>query len=179
MSQAHRIQPTGPSSDMVTVRLGGTATTFNYTDLWKFVKLSTSESQYDLAAAGDPIEAVVAKIDEATSGGFTIGNIADRDRIFAIADGLQATPGTGTLAVGDYVCVGTVVARNTALSSTAPYAKVCKSTVQLGVAPADLAGAGRQADLLRAGAWRVVSLGPVGTGAVGTLIVIAPVGRKL
>lgn len=179
MSQAHYIKPTAPSRDFVAVRLGGAATQFNYADLGKLVKLA-AESQFDLCAAGDPIEAVVANVsDPSTAGGFFVGAIDDADRIYAIADGLQATPGTGTLAVGDYVCAGTITARNTAFAANTPFPKVCKSTVQIGVTPADLAGAGRQSALLAAGAWRVLSLGPAGTGAVGTVVVIAPVGKKI
>jgi len=47
----------------------------------------------------------------------------------AICDGLQATAGTGTIAVGDYVVCGTVVAAGTALTTTTG-PKVCKATVQ-------------------------------------------------
>lgn len=163
MSQAHRIQPTAPSRDWVVVRLGTVGNTFNYADVGKAVKL-TGESQYDLCVAGDAIEAIVCKVEEATSGGYSIGAIDDGDRIWAIADGLQATPGTGAIAVGDYVLTGTVVARNTAFSDAAPFLKVTKATSQT---PSPVY------------AWRVVSLGRVGTGAVGTQICIAPVGKKL
>ena len=47
--------------------------------------------------------------------------------IFATADGLQATAGTGAIAVGDYVVAGTATAKGTALTV---YPKVCKATVQ-------------------------------------------------
>ena len=65
-------------------------------------------------------------------------------------DGLQATPGTGTVAIGDYVVTGTVVAKGTALTGQL---KVTKATSQT-------PGAYKA---------RVVSLGQAGTGAVGTV----------
>lgn len=87
----------------------------------------------------------------------SVGSISVCDDIVNVtADGLQATPGTGVLAVGDYVVTGTPVAAGTALAS-GTYARVCKATT-----PANLLGF----------RWRVVSLGPVGSGAVGTNIVI-------
>lgn len=180
MSLAHYIVPTGPSPDQTTARMGADATTAeNYSDkeIGKAVKLS-GESCYVLCAAGDPIEGLISAVDLATSAGWTIGAVQTHakganNRVFATADGLQATPGTGTLAVGDYVVCGTVVAKGTAIASTA-YFKVCKATVQIGATPADLAAAGAQI-LASLHAWRVVSLGRAGTGAVGTTIVIEPV----
>jgi len=73
-------------------------------------------------------------------------------------DGLQATPGTGAVAIGDYVVTGTPVAKDTALTG---YPKVCKAT------------AVGTAIIFK---WRVVSLGTAGTGAVGTTGVIEFVG---
>lgn len=69
-------------------------------------------------------------------------------------DGLQATPGIGVVAIGDYVVAGTITAAGTALTS---YPKVCKAT-----------GAGTTLNHK----FRVVSLGTAGTGAVGTTGVI-------
>jgi hypothetical protein len=57
------------------------------------------------------------------------------------------------IAAGDYVVAGSITALGTAL---ADFPKVCKATSQ-----------GTQKFL-----WRVMSLGDVGTGAVGTTIVI-------
>ena len=178
MSQAHYIVPTGPSPDQTTARLGSAATSDNYTDkeVGKAVKLGP-DSAYVLCVAGDPIQGLISAVDLATSAGWSIGSVQTHakganQRVFALADGLQATPGTGTIAVGDYVVTGTVVAKGTALAST-DYFKVTKATVQPGAVPADLTAAGAQV-LAALHAWRVVSLG-TGAGAVGTRIVIEPV----
>lgn len=172
MSKAHYIVPSGPSSDAIVVRLGagtGASNNLSVADEGKLVKL-VGESRYDLCAAGDAIEAVISSVEVATSGGYSIGGIIDEDKIFATADGLQATAGTGVIAVGDYVVAGTITAKGTALSA---YPKVCKATVQPGDVPASLTAAAAQT-LAALHAWRVVSLGTVGTGAVGTTIVLEP-----
>jgi len=126
MSKAHFITPQVPLADAHTVRLGQTSEKFTTADEGKFVKF-TAESRYELCAAGDPIEAIVVAVATATSGGYSVGSIVDRGIYFATADGLEATPGTGTIALGDVVVTGTVVARNTALTA---YPKVCKATSQ-------------------------------------------------
>lgn len=187
MSKAHYVSPAAVLvEDARTVRLGGTSTKFTSVDAYKFVKLA-AESEYDLCAAGDPIEAIVVSVDSAPSGGFSIGSITDDGVLFVIADGLEATPGTGTIAVGDYVVCGTVTARNTAMTDGMP--KVCKATNQPGAAiTSTLAGADTAAavktvldaalvKVADAGlngmfAWRVESLGTAGTGAVGTMLAI-------
>jgi hypothetical protein len=168
MSKAHYITPLVPQDPAQTVRFGTNAAQFVPADAGKLVKLA-AESQYNLCAAGDPIEGVIAAVDNATSGGHSIGSIYKRGAILAVADGLQATPGTGTLAVGDYVVAGSITALGTALTS---YPKVCKATMQPGVTEA--AAAGDVNDQLKVAMfpWRVVSLGSAGTGAVGTTIVI-------
>lgn len=179
MSKIHRIVPTGPMSDVFTARLGaGTGAGNNLTiaETNKFVKL-TAESRYDLAAAGDLIESTIVAIDLDTSAGYTVGSLSankTRDTMYVTADGLQATPGTGAIAVGDYVVVGSVYAKGTGIPIGESFPKVCKATLQLGVVPASLTEAGALAKYA-AFAWRVVSLGPVGTGAVGTMIVIKPI----
>lgn len=158
MSRAHRIVPTVPTEDSLTVRLGaGSASTDNFDlkEQAKAVKL-VAESRYDLCAAGDEIEGFITSVEAATQGGFSIGGITQCDSRWATADGLQATPGTGVIAVGDYVLAGTITAKGTALVQ---YAKVTKATTQANVKASPYN-------------WRVVSLGPVGTGAVGTAIVI-------
>lgn len=181
MSKAHFIVPTGETPDVMTVRLGSAITVnglpgtgggmYPGLDDGKIVKL-VGESQFDLAVAGDFIEGIMTSVEQATSGGWTIGGVMDEEEIYVTADGLQATPGTGTIGVGDFVVAGTITAKGTALAA---YPKVCKSTVQLGGVPASLTEAGTMAKLA-AYAWRVLSLGPVGTGAVGTTIVISRVG---
>jgi hypothetical protein len=97
-------------------------------DNGKLVKL-VGDSQYGLCAAGDEIEGVVVVADDvAPQDGFTIGSIADEDstRIKVLFDGLQATPGVGTIAIGDYVVAGTPVALGTDLGTS--YPKVMKGT---------------------------------------------------
>ena len=157
MSRSHYIAPTIPVPAGTTVRFGaGTGSSNNWSpDLenGKFVKL-VAESRYDLAAAGDAIQGVVDAVEVASQNGYTIGTVADSAKFLNVTfDGLQATAGTGTVALGDYVVVGTVVAKGTALTS---HPKVCKATSQA----------------VSFFNWRVVSLGTAGTGAVGTVGVI-------
>jgi hypothetical protein len=150
----------------------GTGGSMTDTDAGKFVKL-VGESQYDLCASGDVIEAQIVSVEAALSDGWSIGGVKETKEIYATAAGLQATEGTGNIAVGDYVVAGTQDAKGVPM--TTAYPKVVKATAQLGSAPADLAAAGAQAKL-SAHAWRVVSLGPTGTGAPGTTIVITRLG---
>lgn len=159
MAKAHFITPTGPIEDAITVRLGagsGTSNNFDEKEVGKPVKL-VAESRYDLAAAGNEIEGFITSVELATSAGFSIGGILQEDRVYVTFDGLQATPGTGTVAIGDYVVAGTAVAKGAALTV---YPKVCKATA-----------AGNTLNFK----WRVESLGSAGTGAVGTTGVIARV----
>lgn len=125
----------GPYSDLdanITARVGSAATSGKLVDndKGKFMKLA-GDSQYNLCAAGDPIEGVLMAIEPATQDGWSMGtvNLGGESRIKAICDGLQATPGTGDLNVGDFVVCGTVVAAGTALTSTTG-PKVCKATFQ-------------------------------------------------
>jgi hypothetical protein len=147
----------------------GSANVFTDADVGKAVKL-VGDSQYNLCAAGDPIEAFVSSMESATLDNYSFGTVQVSGRKEVLADGLQATPGTGTIAIGDIVVASTAVARNTALADQSSQ-KVVKATNQPGAVPADLTAAGQQAKNA-AWAWRVVSLGSVGTGAVGTKIVI-------
>ena len=143
------------SEKVVTARVGTTSVPLKDADIGKAVKL-IAESNYGLAAAGDAIEAVVSSSNHATQGtvdGFAIGGVIPKGFKAVTFDGLQATPGTGVVAVGDYVVTGTVVAAGTKL--TGPL-KVTKATTQ-----ADAKAAPFKA--------RVVSLGEAGTGAVGTV----------
>jgi hypothetical protein len=121
-------------------------------DNGKFVRL-VGDSQYGLCAVGNEIEAVVAVADDITTqDGFSIGSYKNDigHRVMVTFDGLQATPGTGVIALGDYVVTGTVVARGTALPGDFPRPRVCRAT------------AAASALIYK---WRVVSLD--GTGAVG------------
>lgn len=145
-------------TDVFTARLGaGTGAGNNVDDkeVGKAVKL-VGDSQYNLCTAGDQLEGFVTSVEVATQDGYSIGSVGYEGRKEVTFDGLQATPGTGTVAVGDYVVAGTVVAKGTALSAPV---KVCKATTQTGMYFA----------------WRVVSLGSAGTGAVGTTGIISRV----
>lgn len=158
MSRSHYIVPTAPTFSSTTVRLGAGATAndrFDLKEQGKAVKL-VAESRYDLCAVGDEIEGFITSVEAAPANGFSIGGITSRDKQWVTADGIQATPGTGAIAVGDYVLASTITAKGTALAA---YAKVIKATTQATVRASPYN-------------WRVVSLGPVGTGAVGTAIVI-------
>lgn len=180
------VKPTHPP---VPTRLGSAADAagrMTDTEMWKLLKLA-GESRYDLCAAGDPIEGQMVALEAATQDGFSIGSVRTSGKMHATCDGLEATPGTGTIAVGDYVVCGTVVAKGTAISGTIPSPKVCKATNQPGVAivstvaTADTAAAVKvalDAALVKAAsanlnsifAWRVISLG--NAGAVGDSCVI-------
>lgn len=154
MSKAHYFMVSGETPTVHPVRLGaGNTKNDNLTakDEGKIIKL-VGESRYDLAVAGDTIEGWIYGIEPATSGGYTIGGRVHEKQMNVVFDGLQATPGTGAIAVGDFVLAGSVTAKGTALAS---FPKVCKATDQ----------AAAQTKAYR---WRVMSLGVTGTGAVGT-----------
>lgn len=160
MSRNFYIVPTAPQQASKTARFGTdntTANNFDYKEMGKIVKL-TGDSQYNLAAAGDEIEGFITSIEQATQNGWSIGGFYAREYAWVLADGLQATAGTGAIAVGDYVLCGTVTAKGTALAGKG-LAKVVKATSQTTSKTTPFA-------------WRCVSLGPVGTGAVATAIVI-------
>jgi hypothetical protein len=157
----------------------GTGSANAYTDkeVGKFVKLA-AESRYALAAAGDPIEGLIVAMEKATLDDFTIGTVRRGGRKEVTFDGDQATPGTGTVAVGDYVVVGTVVAKDTALTVGVP-ARVTKATIQPGVTEAGAVGDVNEHIKLVLNPWRVVSLGAAGTGAVDTVGIIERVGASV
>jgi hypothetical protein len=143
-----KMQPT-VDTECITARLGAGSGSANYVtdlELGKPVKLA-GDSQYNLCAAGDQIEGFIRAVETWTADDFSIGSVQYEGRVKVTLDGLQATPGTGAIAVGDYVVAGTAVAKGTSLGSA--YPKVCKATTQTGMYFA----------------WRVVSLD--GTTAVG------------
>lgn len=143
-----KMQPT-VDTECITARLGAGSGSANYVtdlELGKPVKLA-GDSQYNLCAAGDQIEGFIRAVETWTADDFSIGSVQYEGRVKVTLDGLQATPGTGVIAVGDYVVAGTAVAKGTALGTA--YPKVCKATTQTGMYFA----------------WRVVSLD--GTTAVG------------
>lgn len=152
------ISETIHSEKVKTVRGGTTSVKHGYNENGKAVKLAGLDN-YVLAAAGDRIEAVQTTSNYETQGtvdGYAIIGIVSTGYKSVTFDGLQATPGTGVIAAGDYVVVGTVVAAGTALPGAL---KVTKATDQAAAATA----------AYRA---RVVSLGTAATGAVGTVGVI-------
>ena len=137
-----------------TVRGGTTSAKHGYTENGKAVKLAGLDN-YVLCAAGDAIEAVQVTSNFETQGtvdGYAIVGVSDKGYKAVTFDGLQATPGTGVVAAGDYVVTGTVVAAGTALTGSL---KVTKATDQAAAKAAPYKA-------------RVVSLGVAGTGAVGT-----------
>ncbi len=143
-----KMQPT-VDTECITARLGAGSGSANYVtdlELGKPVKLA-GDSQYNLCAAGDQIEGFIRAVETWTADDFSIGSVQYEGRVKVTLDGLQATPGTGVIAVGDYVVAGTAVAKGTSLAGA--YPKVCKATTQTGMYFA----------------WRVVSLD--GTTAVG------------
>jgi hypothetical protein len=140
--------------EVITTRLGaGSGAANNLTDAenGKLVKLA-GESRYNLCAVGDEIEGRIVAINVATQDAFTLGSVQKNARFAVTFDGLQATPGTGAVAVGDYVVCGTPVVKGTSLPLIGS-PKVCKATA-----------AGNTLNHK----WRVISLGTAGTGAAGT-----------
>ena len=145
---------TVPAAASKTSRLGSAADAggrVTETERNKFFGLA-GDSQFDLSVVGDAIEATMISLEPATQDGWSIGTVNDSGRRVCVCDGLQATPGTGTIAVGDLVVVGTPVAKATALTEVGP--RVCKATAQTAAVHN----------------WRVLSLGVA--GAVGDTCLI-------
>ncbi len=153
------ITPTTQNQITVTARLGGNAlaTRANDNDVGKGVKL-VGDSNYGLLAAADAIEGVITSVETGIYDGYSLGGVQSKGYIDATAYGLQATPGTGAITVGQYVLAAAPAAIQVkeTLSTTL---RVVSATNQANAATAAFKA-------------RVVSLGPVGTGAVGTAIVI-------
>lgn len=155
------ISPTTGSfpQNTITARLGAGASNTRFTDVdvGKGVKL-VGDSRYGLLSAADPIEGICTSVETGVYDTYVIGGVQTKGYVNATAYGLQATPGTGVIAVGEYVYAAAPAAVQVAetLSTTI---RVVSATTQ-----ATAAGLPFKA--------RVVSLGPVGTGAVGTAIVI-------
>ncbi len=153
------ITPTTQNQITVTARLGGNAlaTRANDNDVGKGVKL-VGDSNYGLLAAADAIEGVITSVETGIYDGYSLGGVQSKGYIDATAYGLLATPGTGAITVGQYVLAAAPAAIQVkeTLSTTL---RVVSATNQATAATAAFKA-------------RVVSLGPVGTGAVGTAIVI-------
>lgn len=174
MARKFFFSETVPGSAPITTRLGAQNAPYKDTEIGKLVKMTT-DSGCLLCAAGDLISGQIVAVEAATSDGYGIGTVQRRDRITAVADGLQATLGTGTLAVGDQVVCGTVVAKDTAMGGGVGLGRprVAKATIQVGVTvPADLAAQTVHNAVIASGnVWKVISLG-TGAGAVDTEVVI-------
>lgn len=126
----------------------GASNQLNDADVGKFVRMK-GDSQYGMCAVGEEIEGILHSAnDVAPHEGYNLGAVRKNGRVRVTLDGLQATPGTGVIAVGDYVVAGTPVARGTALGSAFP--RVCRATA---------------AASALVHKWRVISLD--GTTAVG------------
>ena len=153
------ITPTTQNQITVTARLGGNApnTRANDNDVGKGVKL-VGDSNYGLLSVADAIEGVITSVETGVYDGYSLGGVQSKGYIDATAYGLQATPGTGAITVGQYVLAAAPAAIQVkeTLSTTL---RVVSATNQATAATAAFKA-------------RVVSLGPVGTGAVGTAIVI-------
>lgn len=141
-----------PQDRVETARLGAGTGAANWVDakeIAKLVKLA-GESRFNLCSVGDEFDGRIEAVEVATLDNFSYGSVRRDGRMEVTFDGLQATPGTGALAIGDFVVTGTPIAKGTALIVPA---RVCKAT------------AAAEAVLQQ---WRVISLGSVGTGAVST-----------
>jgi hypothetical protein len=153
------ITPTTESQTVITARLGGNASNTRFTDadVGKGVKL-IGDSNYGLLSAANPIEGICTSVETGVYDGYVLGGVQTKGFVDATAYGLQATAGTGVIAVGEYVYAAAPAAVQVAetLSTTI---RVVSATTQATAAALPFKA-------------RVVSLGQVGTGAVGTAIVI-------
>jgi hypothetical protein len=154
-----------------TARLGSGSGSANYhtdKEVGKFVKFA-GDSRYDLAAAGDPIEGFIESVEAASLDDFSIGSVRiarSGERKAVTLDGLQATPGVGVIAIGDYVVVGTVVAKGTALTGPA---KVCKATQQPGITEAGAVTDVNDQLKVAMFAWRLVAATGTAVGSTGVI----------
>lgn len=168
-----------PNVAAESARLGagvGTANWVSDAEVGKLVKL-VGDSRYNLCAAGDAIEAYVASVESAHIDDYSFGTVRNTGRKAVVLDGLQATPGTGAIAIGDYVVCGTVVAKGTALTASA---KVCKATIQPGTTAAtvtDVTPAGVTSLVNNVAAhiaasmfkWRLVAASGTAVGSTGVI----------
>lgn len=148
-----------PEATRVTAHLAGAGAgdqlpnaTYSDAEIGKAVKM-TADSRYGLCAAGDPIEGFVVATEPATVDGFCLGTVqTDRRKVVTVDAG-------ATLAVGDYVVTGAVVAKGTKLSAPQAVKKpATPTTIVEGLAQSRFA-------------WRVVSL-LGGNGSAGSVVLI-------
>jgi hypothetical protein len=103
-----RFTETVPQGTVLAAKLGADSDNpLSDADVGKAVKLDASDN-YVLADAGDEIEGFLLSVEPATQDGFSFGSVQKGGRKAITID--------GTLAVGDLVVVGTVVARGIALT---------------------------------------------------------------
>jgi hypothetical protein len=148
-----------PEATRVTAHLGAAGAgdqlpnaTYSDAEIGKAVKM-TADSRYGLCAAGDAIEGFVVATEAATVDGLCLGTVqTDRRKVVTVDAG-------ATLAVGDYVVTGAVVAKGTKLSAPQAVKKpATPTTIVEGLAQSRFA-------------WRVVSL-LGGDGSAGSEVLI-------
>jgi hypothetical protein len=149
-----QLVPTIHKEKIRTVNLGTTSRLFKAADIGKAVKL-IGPGQYDLCAAGDKIEGIVTsseyELTGATRGGLSVGGI--------VCSGYVEVVSTAALAAGDIVVAAAQPALGTPIASIGEGEVPCTPVQK---------GAGTEvAPFLM----RIVDLGPVGTGAAGTVCV--------
>lgn len=147
------LTPTIHSEKISTVNLGTAVQKYTNAEIGKAVKLTTSDT-YELCAADDPIEAIITSSEYsttgATRGGLAVGGI--------VASGRFEVVSTEVLAAKDYIVAAAAHAFGTPLP---------------GVGSGDVPALPVKKVLAPEGPFRarIVSLGRVGTGAVGTICV--------
>lgn len=156
MPARHYISPTVHKQDITTVNLGTKAAPFKAEEIGKAVKLSGADT-YVLCAAGDKIEGIVTSSElaatGATRGGMSVGGIQQSGHIEVVS--------AAALVAGDYVVAAAQPAVGTPLTSIGEGQTPCTPVQKV----AD------QATVNGLYAMRIVGLGPVGTGAAGTVCV--------
>lgn len=147
-----QLVPTIHKEKIRTVNLGTTSRLFKAADIGKAVKL-IGPGTYDLCAAGDKIEGIVTSSEYettgATRGGLSIGGIG--------CSGYVEVVSAAALAWGDIVVAAAQPALGTPVTSVGVGEVPCTPVQKAGASPA--------APFLM----RIVDLGPVGTGAAGTI----------
>lgn len=154
MPQALYLTPTIHSEKIITVNFGTVGEKYLNTEIGKAVKLIAKDT-YGLCADGDKIEAIITSSNlsdtGATRGGLSTGGIVKTGYFDAVCP-------TEALAAGDLVVAGAQPALGTFVPGVG--AGDVPSTV------VKKAAAGATGPFLA----RIVGLGPVGSGAAGTLL---------
>jgi len=117
-----------PHADIISAALGATAGLFSDTDVGQAVKMGVA-SDYVQAVDGDELEGFVTSVEVVTvNAGMSFGSVQRNMRVVAQV----ASNEGGTMAVGDFVVVGTPIALGTANG---------KPQVKIGVAASQLTSA--------------------------------------